>query len=290
MEGGEMDYLKDYMKVKKEDFKSKRPGIEWNIFETLEKQNQYFADYMVKRIQEANSSDEKIAVVLPTGPIDYKPFVEKVNREGVNLKNLHIFMMDDYCKDWNTLIDEDHPLSFRKFIVNLLYESVKPELRVKRENLLFPDPADPDMYQRRIEQVGGLDVVFGGFGLNGHLAFNDPPDEESLCTEDNVKNSKTRVLKLSRETISQNALGGTRGLLELVPTLAITIGMKEMLSAQEVHLYLLRKWHSGIFRRCLFGPVTPKVPGSYLQQHQKVKVHMPEYVAELPIVVVTLDI
>ena len=107
---------------------------------------------------------------------------------------------------------------------------------------------------------------------------------------ENVKNSSTRVLALSRETITQNALGGTRGLVELVPRLAVTIGMKQMLAANEIDLYLLRKWHAGVFRRCLFGPVTPRVPGSFLQEHPKVKVHMPAYVAELPSVVVTLDI
>ena len=95
--------------------------------------------------------------------------------------------------------------------------------------------------ERRIEETGGINVVFGGFGLNGHLAFNDPPDKENECTVQNVRNSTTRVVHLSRETISQNALGGTRGLLELVPPIAVTIGMQEMLAADEIHLYLLRK-------------------------------------------------
>ncbi len=285
-----MDYLKDYMKVAKDDFAKLRPDWDWFIFKTLEEQNKHFAEYMVKRIKKANETNSRFSVVLPTGPIDYSFFVEKVNRENIPLKNLYIFMMDEYCRDEKTLIDNNHPLSFRKFIYSLLYDSVKPELRIKKENLNFPDPSDITLYQRKIDETGGIDVVFGGFGLNGHLAFNDPPGKESECTVENVKNSTTRVVRLSCETISQNALGGTRGLLELVPPLAVTIGMKEMLAADEIHMYLLRKWHSGIFRKCLFGPVTPKVPGSFLQEKRKVKIHMPEYVAEPPVVVVTLDI
>ena len=285
-----MDYLQDYMRVPKDKFSELRPDWDWLFFKTLEEQNIYFAEYMVKKIKEANKTNSNFVVVLPTGPIDYSFFVKKVNEENVDLKNLYIFMMDEYCKDDKTLIDYNHPLSFRKYIYSLLYDSIKPELRIKRENLLFPDPSNLDLYKRRIEETGGINVVFGGFGLNGHLAFNDPPDKENECTVQNVRNSTTRVVHLSRETISQNALGGTRGLLELVPPIAVTIGMQEMLAADEIHLYLLRKWHSGILRRCLFGSISPKVPGSFLQEKKNIKIHMPEYVAELPLVVVTLDI
>ena len=66
--------------------------------------------------------------------------------------------------------------------------------------------------------------------------------------------------------------------------------MKEMLQSKEIHLYLLRTWHSGVLRRCLFGPIAPEVPGTLVQEHGNVTVCMPAYVAALPEVVVTLDI
>ncbi len=285
-----MSYIKDYMRVAQADFSRRRPNIEWRVFGDLAVQNEHFAAYMLDRLRAAQSRDERFVVVLPTGPIDFGPFVRMVNERKVSLANLSVFMMDEYCKDPKSLIAEDHPLSFRKYVHSLLNESVAPSLRMEPDALLFPDPTDLGMYPRRISELGGIDVVFAGFGVNGHMAFNDPPDEERECTRENVRNSPTRVLRLSRETITQNAIGGTRGLLELVPPLAVTIGMGEMLAAQEIHLYLLRRWHSGVFRRCLFGPVTPKVPGSFLQEHPKVRVHMPAYVAETPEVIVTLDI
>ncbi|HBE04431.1 MAG: hypothetical protein A2096_10495 [Spirochaetes bacterium GWF1_41_5] len=285
-----MNYFKDYMMVEKKDFKNRKPGVDWIIFPDAEKQNRHFAELMTNRISEANKQNKNFAVVLPTGPIDYQPFVDLINKKKISMKNTYIFMMDEYCADEKNLIDENHPLSFRKFIRSLLYSGVKEPLRIPYEQLMFPDPANPAGYGNKIQEVGGLDITFGGFGVNGHLAFNDPPEDPALCTEENVKNSVTRVLSISRETVTQNAIGGTRGLLELVPPLAITIGMKEMLASREIHLYMIRKWHSGILRRCLFGTVDPKVPGSYVQQHPKVTVCMPEYVAELPMVVVTLDI
>ncbi len=44
-----MSYMKDYMLVKKNDFKSKRPGMDWRIHKTLEEQDEHFAEYMVEK-------------------------------------------------------------------------------------------------------------------------------------------------------------------------------------------------------------------------------------------------
>ena len=38
---------------------------------------------------------------------------------------------------------------------------------------VIPDPDDPGAVQRLIDQRGGVDVCFGGIGINGHMAFNE---------------------------------------------------------------------------------------------------------------------
>ena len=285
-----MKHLKEYMTVPREKFGELRPQWDWRIFPDLVAQDRFFAQTLIERLRRANEKSQDLAVVLPTGPIDFSEFVQSVNRERVSLNNLHVFMMDEYCRDRHTPIEEDHPLSFRRHIRSVLHDSVDEELRIPRGQLRFPDPSDPESFDGLIEEMGGIDIMFSGFGITGHMAFNDPPEDEEHCTVEEVANSTTRVVSLAPETIAQNAIGGTRGLVELVPPLAVTIGMKQMLSSDEIHLYLLRKWHSGVFRRCLFGPITPRVPGSFIQEHERVTVCMPEYVAEKPEVVVQLDI
>ena len=282
--------LIDYASLSSDQFAVLRPDIEFTVSDSLAVQNDHFARYMGGRLQEAAARDATFSVVLPTGPIDYLPFVEHINRQRISMRHMHVFMMDDYCADETHLVDEGHPLSFRGFVNDLLLDQVDPELRMPADQLRFPDPADPAAFTARVATVGGVDVAYAGIGLSGHLAFNDPPDDEAECTVANVRDSLTRVVRLSRETIAQNALAGTRGLLEAVPPLAITIGMRELLEAREVHVYLLRKWHSGIVRKTFFGPVTPSMPASFLQEHPCVKVFMPGYVAAVPGVNVTLDI
>jgi glucosamine-6-phosphate deaminase len=278
------------MKIEKDEFNTLKPNWEWNVFHDVHSMDKHFAHHLAGLIEKKNRTNDKLAIVLPTGPVDFLPFVKEINTRRISMKNLFVFMMDEYCKDSTHLIDEDHPISFRKHIWNILYYSVDENLRMDSKHLYFPDPGNLEAYTRKIEEVGGIEITFAGFGINGHLAFNDPPEETEGIDEEQVYNSTTRVVKLSRDTIIQNTLAGTRGLIELVPPLAVTIGLKEILSSKEVHLYLPRRWHSGIMRRCLFGDITPKVPGSYLQKHPKVKIHMPAYVADVPIVSVQLDI
>ena len=45
------------------------------------------------------------------------------------------------------------------------------------EQRVFPDPADPGKVDRLIEELGGVDIAFGGIGINGHLAFNESRED-----------------------------------------------------------------------------------------------------------------
>ena len=191
--------------------------------------------------------------------------------------------MDEYCTDNNEYIPYEHPLSFHRFIDENFYSLLNPEIRMPRENIIFPDPKNPEKVTKIIlDEIGGVDVCYGGFGINGHFAFNEPPKPGEPVDEDSVRNSTTRVVTLTCETKTALALGSTDGNWEIIPNKAVTLGMKELLSSKEIHLYFMRKWHAGVMRRALFGPISPYFPASYVQTHPRVTVTMTSYVAELP--------
>ena len=78
------------------------------------------------------------------------------------------------------------------------------------------------------------------------------------------------------------AIGGTAGDLLDIPPKAVTVGMRELMAAREIHVYMPRYWHCAVLRRALHGPVTPEFPASYIQRHPSVTVTIPTYVAEAP--------
>ena len=42
-----------------------------------------------------------------------------------------------------------------------------------KEQRIFPDPEDVGQVPKLIEELGGVDIAFGGIGINGHVAFNE---------------------------------------------------------------------------------------------------------------------
>ena len=276
------EYYEEYYLIPPEEFKQRRPSMSFHIVETLEDLNEYFAQELADLLRDNNSRGEMTKVILPVGPLDYKPLARLCNEEGISCRNLVIFMMDEYCYEDGTAIPLDHPLSFRAFMEREFLSLLDEDKRVPPDQIIFPDPQDPGLSARKMAEFGGVDVCYGGFGINGHFAFNEPPEPGEEADAEAVRNSTTRVLNLSRESITQMALGGTGGNLELVPPKAVTLGMKELLSAREIHLYFMRTWHAGVMRRALFGPITPSYPASLVQTHPRVTVIMTSYAAAIP--------
>jgi glucosamine-6-phosphate deaminase len=273
-----------------EDFRRLRPAWEFLAFPNRQAQDAFFALDLLDRLVRDAAAGKQTVAVLPVGPIDYSVLVSLANARNTSLANLVAVFMDEYCDAGGGYVPLDHPLSFRGFVQRTLVAPLKPELRIPPEQVIFPDGRDPAATVRAIAGYGGVDVTYGGFGITGHLAFNDPPDDPSERTESRVRHSTVRVVELSRETLVQNAMGGTGGNLDLIPRHAVTLGMAEMLAAREMHLYLLRTWHAGIARKALFGPVSPECPGSYVQEHGRVRVCLTPEALALPAVNVTLNI
>ena len=147
----------------------------------------------------------------------------------------------------------------------------------------FVDPREPAAIGRLIAARGGVDACFGGIGINGHVAFNEPPEPEECATLDEFAARPTRILGLARETRTINAVT-VGGDIDVVPRRCITVGMKEILAARKLRFYCNRPWQSGVVRRALHGPVTPACPASLLRLHPDAVVSVAEYVAARPAV------
>ena len=91
------------------------------------------------------------------------------------------------------------------------YSKVDPKLIMSENQRLFPEPLKEKEFDTLIEKLGGVDAVFGGLGINGHIAFNEPPEEDEQVSVEEFASLPTRVLKISRETRTINAYGYQRG-------------------------------------------------------------------------------
>ena len=213
---------------------------------------------------------DRAVFIVPVGPVgQYDLLAQRCNAERLSLRRLVLITMDEYLAADGACIPPSDPLSFRGHMQRHLLDAIDPALAPE---VMVPDSADLAAVPRTIERLGGVDVCFGGVGITGHLAFNDPPEPDAPDEPDAFARLATRIVTLSRETLTINAVTAARGNIERIPRQAVTVGMAEILAARRVRLYMNRPWQCAMIRRLLHGPVTSRVPASLLQRHRDARV------------------
>ena len=160
-----------------------------------------------------------------------------------------------------------------------VYGRIDSALLMPPEQRVFPDPNDLARIPALIEALGGVDICFGGIGITGHLAFNEPQEE---LTPEAFAALPTRVLDISPETRAVNAIGDLGGAVEDMPRRCITIGMKEILGAKKLRLAVFRDWHRAVCRRAAYGDVTAAFPATLAQRHPDALLYVNDNAARLP--------
>jgi glucosamine-6-phosphate deaminase len=151
-------------------------------------------------------------------------------------------MMDEYLAEGKHGLEyasDDKPWSCHHFvreeIAGPLNEGLTPANRIGGESIWFPDPEDPEAYDNRIANAGGIDFFILASGASdGHVAFNPPGS---------ARDSRTRVIQLSEETRRDNLQTFPAfGSLDDVPKHGISVGIGTIASAREAVMVV---WGAG---------------------------------------------
>lgn len=232
------------------------------------------ADYL-KALKDGR---DRVLMIVPVGPVgQYELLAKKCLAGQLSLDRLTLLIMDEYLTDSGAWISQDDPLSFRRHLKEKLVDVLPDNLRPK---LAVPDPNALGAIPVLIEKMGGVDVCYAGVGITGHLAFNDPVP--GLVSADYFAGLPTRIVALSRETLLINSVTAARGNVARIPRMAITVGMKEILGARRLRIFMNRDWQCAAIRRLACGPVTGAFPASLVQHHADWTLHIVENVLQLP--------
>jgi len=195
---------------------------------------------------------------LPTGRTPVRLYHElgTLHRNGqADFSQATTFNLDEFLG-----VRSDHPGSYRTFMREHLFSRVN--LDPTRIHFLDGAAADPegecDRYEHAIEQAGGLDLQLLGIGTNGHIGFNEPAREL-------VGRTHRVVLKESTRRSNAGLFGGD---VNNVPTEALSMGMATILRARRIVLIATGKSKARGVDRMLNGPITTKLPASFLQLHR----------------------
>jgi glucosamine-6-phosphate deaminase len=235
------------------------------VLEDLETLHQHFAEALVKEIKSNNERGEPTVLILPYGPVpQYVIFVDLVNERGISLKNCTVFFMDEYCDKNGVELPPAHPLSFRAGINDFL-SRIDPSLAPPEENVVFPSHENLYRLADMIEDAGGVDTCYGGIGIHGHVAFNEP--------EPDVRWTDPRLVYLNDFTVTTNAIrAGVGGNVQNFPQKALTLGMNQVMNADRIRLYCRNgeidlDWANTILRLAVLGESGDDYPVTYVNDH-----------------------
>ena len=212
----------------------------------------------------------RLVLGLPTGrtPIRlYRELAALYAHGEVDFSQATTFNLDEFVG-----IDPSDAGSYRTFMQEHLFAHVN----LASERIHFLNGAAPDLdaecrrYEEAITAAGGIDLQLLGIGTNGHIGFNEPA--RALV-------ARTHRVTLKAETRRSNAslFGGDP---ERVPHEALSMGMTTILHAARIILIATGKAKARCIDRMASGPITPKLPASFLQLHRKVDLMLDEAAAE----------
>ncbi len=197
----------------------------------------------------------------------YEKLVHMHRGENLDFSLIRTFNLDEYIG-----LPADSRHSYRHYMNHHLFNHINIDAR----NTFIPNGMASDLkaecarYEKRIKDVGGIDLQLLGIGKAGHIGFNEPLS---------ALKSRTRDKSLTPMTIVQNSplFDGP----ERMPRRALTMGIGTILEAKELLLLVTGRSKAEVLSNAVEGPITSMISASAIQLHEKCTVIADAAAAEL---------
>ena len=238
-----------------------------NIFTSESSGSMYVAREIENCIREKQKFGELCILGITTGksPVGvFRALVEIHKKENLSFRNVVVFSLDEFF-----------PISPKEQQSRnwLIHESLLDHVDILPENIHIPDSTLPldkvaafcRDYEAKIEEYGGLDLLFLGTGVQGQLGFNEPGS---------YTNTRTRLVALgneSRQAVSLIFYG-----IDNVPRKAITMGLGTILKAKRIILMAWGEEKATVIKDIVEGEENSATPATCLQKHPNIEVVVDE--------------
>jgi len=229
------------------------------LFDSSSDVSRHVALLVANTIRERNCYGRKAVLGLATGtPLIgvYRELVRMHREEKLDFSRVVTFNLDEYFG-----LAPDRLQSKRRWMGTTFFNHVN----IPAENVHFLDgtvPADKvdehcHQYEDAIRRVGGIDLQLLALGGNGHLGFNEPFSS---------RHSRTRLATL--DPVTRRGAASDFFCEDNVPTHALTMGIGTILDARKIVVLALGENRARIIRDVAEGPVTERVPATFLREHR----------------------
>jgi glucosamine-6-phosphate deaminase len=240
------------------DSTATRQKIDIRIFDTKIAMGNAAAVLGAELIRGAIAERGEAQIIVATGASQFEMLESLVTQPDIAWHRVTAFHLDEYVG-----LPLEHPASFRLYLWKRFVSHLPMPLRAFH---YIDGETDTATECRRLGQFieqSQIDVAFVGIGENGHLAFNDPPADFTAKTP-------YFVVELDEACRRQQYGEGWFPTLNDVPTRAITMSVDSIMKSRTIVCTVPDLRKANAVSNAVQGNVTPNVPASILQVHERV--------------------
>jgi glucosamine-6-phosphate deaminase len=197
----------------------------------------------------------RVRMIFAAAPSQSAMLEALIREHGIDWSRVSAFHMDEYLG-----LAEDAPQRFGAWLSQALFD----RLPFAEVHLLSggDDPSQSaDAYAQKLNEAP-IDLVCLGVGVNGHLAFNDPP-------ADFHDPASVKTVRLDETCRQQQVSDGCFNTLEEVPRSALTLTMPRLLASHRIYCCVPGSQKRKAVVRMLEGAIGPDCPATALRLHPR---------------------
>ena len=200
------------------------------------------------------ATQRNVRVIFAAAP-SQSPMLEALRLEpGIDWQRVTAFHMDEYLG-----LPVHAPQLFSKWLLEAIFN----HLPMGEIHLLVPASdagATASAYARKLDEAP-IDIVLAGIGVNGHLAFNDPPADLN-------DTASVKIVELDETCRQQQVNDGCFATRSQVPTQALTLTIPRLLASDRIFCCVPGAAKKQSVLRTLNDPISGACPSTALRQHQ----------------------
>jgi len=208
------------------------------------------------RIDESGS----VRMLFAAAPSQSELLGALVEEPGIDWTAVTAFHLDEYVD-----LDPDAPQGFG----NWLRERLFGQLPFAAVHYLGTG-GTPESARAYADELATapIDIACLGIGVNGHLAFNDPP------VADFDDPLAVKVVELDLECRQQQVDDGCFATLDEVPHRALTLTIPALLASRRIFCVVPGAAKAAAVRDAVAGPLTTACPASALREHDECTLYL----------------
>lgn len=218
---------------------------------------------IARALRTALARQPRVRAIFAAAPSQAETLAGLSTQPGIDWPRIDAFHMDEYLG-----LPAHAPEAFRAWLTRHLFALVRPGAVHLIDGAAPPQP-EAARYAALLA-AAPIDVVCLGIGVNGHLAFNDPP------VADLHDPHAVKPVELDATCRQQQVDDGCFPTLGAVPTHALTLTIPRLLDAGRLFCMVPGEAKRAAVTAALHGPLGTACPASALRLHPRCTLYLDE--------------